>query len=415
MMNTLDHIYFQNPWFRDASAIPKEHHWMHRKLYAKLESELISSRHILAITGLRRVGKSTILKQLVAKLLTSNVPSTRILYFSFDQPAIAEETGTLEEVLETYLRDIIRNTTDRVWVFLDEVQIIPYWQDILKRYYDAKDTIKFIVSGSAALFLKSASKESLAGRLFQYEAIPLMFSEYQMLSGDHDITRFLETGQYPELISIRDRAKQMEYVRDAVVGRVLEVDIPKLFGIRHVSDFERLFWSLLPNSGHIIKPTSLGAELGIKKSTLFTYLSVLEQALLTNTVINISGSFRSTSRLLRKIYPASSNFLSLSSDPVSSGVQAELYVNMLLSQLNTPIYLYRKREKEIDFVLPEKKLAIEVKFRSHIRSQDVTLLIEYANEKKYRSVLVTRDTEDEIDGVECVSLASLEQWVDKRR
>lgn len=413
-MNTLDHIYFQNPWLRDVSAIPKEHLWMHRKLYTALESELFSSRHILAITGLRRVGKSTILKQLVAKLLTSNIAPSRVLYFSFDQPAIVEETGTLEKVIETYMNEIVGKPAERVWVMLDEVQLIPYWQDILKRYYDATDTIKFIVSGSAALFLKSASKESLAGRLFQYEATPLTFSEYQMLSGDHDIIRFLEIGQYPELITMSDYAKQTEYIRDAVVGRVLEIDIPKLFGIRHVTDFERLFWSLLPNSGHIIKTSSLGAELGIKKSTLFRYLSVLEQALLTNTVTNISGSFRSTSRLLRKIYPASSNFLSLSPDPVSSGVKAEIYAYILLSKFNTPIHLFRKREKEIDFVLPEKKLAIEIKFKSQIRDQDAAMLKEYAKEKKYEGILVTRDTENAVDGVECMPLTSLEQWVEKR-
>lgn len=414
-MNTLDLIYLQNPWLRDVSSIPQEHRWAHRKLYDILIGDINHSRQILAVTGLRRVGKSTLLKQIVAHLLESHISPSRVLYFSFDQPALAEETGTIEEVIRVYIETILGGSvsklSDRVWILLDEVQLIPLWQDILKRYYDATDKIKFIVSGSAALFLTSSSKESLAGRVFQSEATPLTFSEYEQFAGDHDIIRFLEFGQYPELLTFKNHAKQVEYLRDAIVGRVVEIDIPKLFGVRNITDFERLFWALLPNAGHIIKTSALGADLGIKKATLFKYLSVLNQSLLTNTITNISGSFRSTSRLLRKIYPSSSNFLSLSPEPVSFGARAEIYSYMLLSGLHTPVHLYRKREKEIDFVLPDKKLAVEVKFQSHIRVADCKVIREYAAEKHYQGVIVTRDDDRVIDGIQLVPLSDFEQWL----
>lgn len=417
-MNTIDLIYLQNPWFRDAAAIPQEHRWPHRKLFETLKKDFDSSRQIIAVTGLRRVGKSTLLKQLVAHLLVSGTVAKRIVYFSFDQPAITEETGTIEEVIRVYIESIlgenISQLSRRVWILLDEVQLIPLWQDILKRYYDATDKIQFVVSGSAALFLTSSSKESLAGRLFQYEATPLTFSEYQKFSGSGDMVNFLEFGQYPELVSFKDRAKQVEYLRDAVVGRVLEIDIPKLFGIRKVVELERLFWSLLPNAGQIIKTTTLGAQLEFKKSTLFKYLSILNQSLLTNTVTNMSGSFRSVSRLLRKIYPASSNFLSLSADPVSVGARAEIYVYTLLLQLHTSVYMYRRRDKEIDFVLPDKKIAVEVKFQSSIHKTDYQTLREYAGEKHYQAVVVTRSDERIIDGVQFVPLARFEDWIVKR-
>ena len=418
MMNTLDLIYLQNPWFRDSSAIPQERHWPRRKLYDVLVKDLDNSRQALAITGLRRVGKSTLLKQLISHLLELHVAPKRILYFTFDQPAIAETTGTIEEVIRVYIESIVGATasqlSERVWIVLDEVQLIPLWQDILKRYYDVTDNIKFIITGSAALFLTSASKESLAGRFFQYTATPLTFTEYQQFAGDRDMVRFLEFGQYPELLTFTDRAKQIEYLRDAVVGRVLEIDIPKLFGVRKIVDFERLFWTLLPNCGQIIKTASFGAELGLKKSTLFKYLSILNQSLLTNTVTNMSGSFRSTSRLLRKIYPASSNFLSLSSESVSLGARAEIYVYMLLSQLNTPVYLYRKRDKEIDFVLPDKKLAVEVKFQSQVHASDLRTIRDVAAEKQYQSVIVTKDDDRVAAGIQFVSLANFEEWIVQR-
>ncbi|PIV09895.1 hypothetical protein COS31_00040 [Candidatus Roizmanbacteria bacterium CG02_land_8_20_14_3_00_36_15] len=131
------------------------------------------------------------------------------------------------------------------------------------------------------------------------------------------------------------------------------------------------------------------SDLAIKKATLFKYLSILEKSLLINKVLNFSGSFRSEKRLLRKIYPASSNFLALLPDPINIGFKVEAYTACLLA-IKQP-YLYRLRDKEIDFVLPSEKIVIEVKYQNTIDYRELTFFRKYLNEKRYQGIVVVKN------------------------
>lgn len=395
-----DLIYLQNPWYRTPHYTPSELILPKRTLFPYFYQEVTQTKQITSLTGLRRTGKSTLLKQTIATLLNNHADPQNILYFSFDQPTLIEQPQTLEEVLQLFFSNIIHKPIHelktKVYLFFDEIQIIPFWQDIIKRYYDLNQNLKFIVTGSSSLFISEKSKESLAGRIFTTSLIPLSFAEYQFLSGKTDFVDFLDFGQFPEMLELKDNTKKVEYLKEGVIGKVLEIDIVKAYGIRKTVDFERLFWSLLPNTGQIIASSKLMSDLSLKKATLFKYLSILEQSLLIQKVLNLSGSFRSEKRLLRKLYPASSNFLSLIAEHVNTGFKVETYINSLLHFITKNVYLYHHREKEVDFVLPDKKIAIEVKYQEHIHPSDYRSLETYVKEKKYRGILVTKNYSAEI-------------------
>jgi uncharacterized protein len=392
-MEISDLIYQQNPWFRDSSFLPQELHLYQRGLFASFYQAVCELKQALSLTGLKRTGKSTLLKQIIGHLLQKNVNPRHILYFSFAQPLVNNQTDTLTEILNflfnTIINKKVNDINDRIYIFLDEIQLIPYWQDIIKRYYDINQNLKFVVSGSSTLFITASSSESLAGRIFEYKLSPLTFSEYSLLSGRNDILEFLDYGQFPEMLTITELSKKSEYLKEGIIGKVLNIDIVKTYKIRKTYDFERLFWSLLPNTGQIIESSHLMSDLGIKKATLFKYTKILEMSLLLNKVVNLSGSFRSEKRLLRKLYPASSNFLTLSPDKISSGFKAETYIASLLSKHH--LYLYKLRNKEIDFVLPDKKIAMEVKFQENIRYEDYKYLLEYCFKNKFYPVVITKN------------------------
>lgn len=387
-------IYLQNPWLRDNSYFPKEQSLPKRKIFPNLCHEIINLPQITSLVGIRRVGKSTLLKQVIAQLL-KGYSRNKVLYFSFEQPTVAENSQTLQEIISFYFDKIINSPihriTNKVYLFFDEIQYIPAWQNILKRYYDLNKNIKFIISGSSSLFLSEKAKESLAGRIFEKYLPPLTFSEYKIIFKNSDFEDFLNFGQFPEFSEIKDQEKKIEYLREGVVGKVLDIDIAKTFHIRKTLDFERLFWSLLPNTGQIIKSNLLMSDLGLKKATFFKYLLILEKSLLVNKVINLSGSFRSEKRLLRKIYPASSNFLSLIPTPTSLGFKAETYIALLLKEKHREVFLYHQRGKEIDFLLPQTKTAIEVKYQERIHLQDYQMLKQFVKEKNFRGILVTKN------------------------
>lgn len=416
-MDINEQIYLQNPWLRDAVFLPKEFSFPQRDIFESFYQDIISLKQITSLVGLRRVGKSTLIKQVIGKILKNKISPKKILYFSFDQPTIIEEPQTLERIITFYFNRIlnkqIHNIKEKVFIFFDEIQLIPYWQDIIKRYYDINQQIKFVVSGSSTLFIHEKAKESLAGRIFERRLPPLNFAEYKRLSGANDFIDFLNFGQFPELLEIKDIQKKIDYLKEGVIGKILEVDIVKAYKVRKITDFERLFWSLLPNSGQIVQSGKLMSDLGMKKATLFKYLSILEKSLLIDKVLNLSGSFRSEARLLRKLYPASSNFISLVPETINLGFKVETYVNSILKGKEKAVYLYNRRGKEIDFVLPDKRLALEVKYQEHVRPADYAFLEKFIKEKKYKGIVISKNQEKNIPekNLSLVPLENLAEFV----
>lgn len=408
MMKIDELIHLQNPWFRDGGFLPKELKLPKREIFHSLYKEITEFDQVISLTGLRRVGKSTILRQIVGTLLQKN--QRKVLYFSFDEPLIQEQTAVLEEVINYFIKNILQKDVykikEKTYLLFDEIQIIPYWQDIIKRYYDINQNLKFIVSGSSSLFIRKDSKESLAGRIFERHLPPLNFQEYCLLSGRKDTIEFLKFGQFPEILQFPGLDKKIEYLKEGIVRKVVEVDIPKIMKLKKQYNFERLFWSLLPNTGQIIETGKLMHDLSIKKASLFNYLNLLENALLYNKVINYSGSFRSEKRLLRKYYPISSNFLMLIPDTVNIGFFVESYVAGILNSKSKGLYLYRDRNREIDFILPERKLAVEVKYQETIHPSDYEILQKFCRERKYQGLLVTKKPQNIKD--ENISNATLE-------
>jgi hypothetical protein len=419
-MTIEDLIYLQNPWFYDFYFIPNEYFLFKREIFEDFFNEVVNLNQIISLKGLRRVGKSTLIKQIIGELLRKKVNPKNILYFSFDQPTVIENYQTLEKIIQFYFEKIINQKIyklkEKVYIFFDEIQVIPFWQDILKRYYDINQNIKFIVSGSSSLFINEKSKESLAGRIFERDLLPLSFLEYQKLSKNIDFIDYLNFGQFPELLKIEDKNKKVEYLKEWVIGKILEVDIVKIYGVRKAFDFERLFWSLLPNTGQIINSKKLLVDLQMKKATLFKYLSILEKSLLIDKILNLSGSFRSEKRLLRKFYPSSTNFLSLIPEVINLGFKVESYVSQILKKRTRKIFLYHTRGKEIDFLLPDEKIAIEVKYQENIIPSDYKFLLEFIKEKKYQGILVTKnyESDDLADkGIKIIALEKLEKTIGK--
>lgn len=395
-MNITDLIYLQNPWWEEKN-LPQETIWPKRLIFDYFYQEITQLKQIVAFVGLRRVGKTTLIKQVISQLLKEGVEAKDIFYFSFDQPLVEENTDFLEQLINFYCQKIRGEKIHKIkkaYLFLDEIQIIPFWQDILKRYYDLNQNIKFVISGSSSLFIKGKSKESLAGRIFEKTLFPLNFQEFKILSKRNNYEEYLNFGQFPELINIDSIEKKKEYLQEGIVEKVLEIDIQKIYHLRKTFDFQRLFWTLLPNTGWVIKSNRLMTDLSMKKATFFNYLNILENSLLVFKVLNLSGSFRSEKRLLRKIYPTSVNFLSLLPDKISLGVKIENYIAQILKERFKNLYLYRWLDKEIDFVIPEERLAIEVKCQEKIIPQDYRFLEKFVKEKGYHGFLVTKNQEE---------------------
>lgn len=390
----IDLVNIQNPWWEKANFYLREAGLLKRQLFSKLLSDVLETKQMVSLTGLRRTGKSTLLKQVIAHLLKKQL-ARKILYFSFDEPAVQKTPDALSFIIDFFLKEKIKKPVhglqEKIYLFFDEIQLVPYWQDILKRYYDLNQNLKFIVSGSSSLYLHKGSKESLAGRIFERQLAPLSFNEYQKFKPEGSFDDYLDFGGFPEMLEFSETERIKEYLKNWVIAKVLEIDLPKITKIRQTFEFERIFWSLLPGTGQILSMPNLQTDLGLKKTTAYNFLKLLEKSLLINIVYNRAGSYRSLSRVLRKIYPASSNFLSLSYEPVNRGFFVETYIATILLSHFSRLNFFHFRGKEIDFLIPEKKIAFEVKYQNSLRPHDYEFLSQYCQEKKYQGVLLTKN------------------------
>ncbi|MBI3443567.1 ATP-binding protein [Candidatus Woesebacteria bacterium] len=399
-------VHLQNPWFTNRGEAPTDKFLPKRVFYAPFKSLVAETKQISALIGMRRVGKTVILRQLLAEKLEE--PKNLPLYFSFDQEIIPPLKNPLSEIINYYLTNILKRKLSQidqtVYLFFDEIQLIPFWPDTLKRYYDLNQKLKFVVSGSSSLFLRESSKESLAGRIFEQILPPLTFGEYKtsqkgsITSETTGFEDYLRYGGFFEELELNDEARKKEFLREWVLGKVLEQDLSNLTHVRDKQIFRILFQVILGCVGQNVSLSKIATELEVSPTTITNYVSLLEQTLLLASVFNLAGSFIRRERRLRKIYPSSPNFLTfLPISPANLGPGVETYVfNYLRRIYSRGVFFFQERQRELDFLVPEKSLALEVKYQQKIHPQDYRNLRQVMKKKKYsRGVLVNKNVSSE--------------------
>src|SRR3989344_3121038 len=212
---------------------------INRDIFNKLSNN-IKNRQIITISGLRRTGKTVLIKQLINLLIKEKVSRTNILYFSFD-----EEQPKIEDIINEFekVTNIDKNKT-KVYIFFDEIQKLEDWQNQIKYYYD-NFNIKFFVSGSSSLFIKKNAKESLAGRSFDFYIPPLSFKEFLTFRKKEELIKksklfsqeikrefsLYMKRQFIETIN-EDEETISEYIK-SILEKVIYIDIPKVFSIEN--------------------------------------------------------------------------------------------------------------------------------------------------------------------------------------
>lgn len=404
-------IYAQNPQWGNTPTVKPEVNWPRLEAYNKAIGWL-DKHPVIALTGLRRTGKSTILFQIKDKL-EKEISPNNILYFSFEKSQIKLRQESLREVLHWYfdkhLKIIPQGLTERVYIFLDEIQYIPYWQDVVKTFYDQSQNIKFLVSGSTSLFIKKKALESLAGRIIEIIVNPLSFNEFWQIKGMKESTEilakmrpdylnavfadYLNYGQFPEIVKEKfgpDKSK--EYLA-SVEEKILEQDIPRTYPIKMVDVLKLGYFYATTNSGSIIEFSNLAPDLGTDTRTAAKYFDYLKKGYLLDFCLNETKKLIRSARTGKKVYLTSTNMTS-----ALISIKVENYVFNYLKKIGE-VKFHRFKDFEVDFVLiaKEKTILVEVKYQEKINKADCHNLIKLAKDKDIdRVLLVTKKLQDEI-------------------
>lgn len=347
-------------------------------------------RFVVAIDGLRRVGKTVLLKQLLNKLQKDGRST---FYFSFDK-----KVHQNPEVLEEVVRFFIGKDREAV-ICLDEVGKVEDWAGIVKKYYDSSKAT-FFVSSSAALQIKKG-KESLAGRMINYTLPPLSFNEYLELKNlkkekikfdfskpekptifKEHLSGFLNKGSYPELADIEDKNIIANYIKNSTIEKMIFEDIPSIFKISHVSKLFSIFEYFANYSGDFIHEKTIAGLIGLSEPTVSDYITYLEESHLIKRVYT-EANYSKKIRKKKKGYVASPSIYSNTTSNFSQGKLIETAVFEKLMP-HAPLTYLDIQKHEVDFILKTTNgiFPIEVKSSSNVSLSDLQGLLYYMKEKK---------------------------------
>lgn len=376
-----------------------------RDIYTQIQ-KFIPKRQILALVGLRRTGKTTIMFKLIEDALKT-MEKSNIIYFSFDD----FKDVYLFDVIKSYERLLQKDTRKGKYLFLfDEIQKIDNWEEQIKRIYDENPQIKIVISGSESLFIRKKSKESLAGRIYEFHVKILNFREFLLFKEKKfnnfllyrkeilkEFKNFLVSNGFPEIIN-EEKETAAKYIRENVIERVLYKDIPQIVPIDDPSLLEALYRIILEDPGEIVNLDELASELGMARQTVSIYLEYLERSFLIRKLYNYSKNPRKTYRRSKKYYPTiiTPNILD------KRELFGKVFETVLVNQLNAEFFWRDSFKNEVDVIQLEPLTAIEIK-SGDFKEKDLISLRSFT--KKFepkKSIVLSHDLEKKIDGIDVI-------------
>ena len=401
-------------------------------------SDRLDDKQILCLLGARRTGKTSLLKCIMSDLLARGVAPKQLFYFSFDE-LMAADHGYLDGLLSFYFERISEDENGRCYIFLDEIHNIDFWQTILKRQYDSlHPKAKFLVTGSSSVWIRRKSRESLAGRAYDFMVRTLSFSEYLAFSGVrigtppapesfNDIEKFrsslllqekeivrrfddyLIKGGFPETITGKmDLPQTQSYIWTQVVEKTVLRDLSLYFPVENPMTIIEILKILAWQSSGLFELKNLAGTLGLNAATVSRYLSYLEIGYLLDFSYNYTKSRVKQIRSLKKAYTTDTGLITaigrLGEDtlkhPDEMGRIVETSVRNHFSRY-AECYFWRDEHKnEVDIVAKYRRsiLPVEVKYVDRLSSGDSRVLKSFMNKHSLKRGIVATRSVMEDDG-----------------
>jgi len=355
-------LYRYNPWWEEDSKLPKL--FEREQIFGNLKHSL-ETKQVVILTGLRRVGKTTLMKQLISHLIDEQGIDPRLVFYvSLDDYLL---TGnTILEIVEEYRKMKRVSFSEKVYLFLDEVTYQKDFELQLKNIYDQQNA-KVYVSSSSASILKS-KKAFLTGRNLVIEVSPLDFEEYLIFKGikikkgdghlrERYFEDFMQAGGMPEYVLTGN----FEYLKE-LIDDIIQKDIAAFYGVRDVQILKDFFLLLMERAGKICSINKISKILDISPDSARRYLQMFADAYLIFLVPRFG---KTNERLLsaKKIYGADLGMRVYFTGFRDKGSLFENYVYLKIKKCN-PSYVYQDGN-EIDF-LTQCKTLIEVKYNAQM-------------------------------------------------
>ncbi|MEJ6463410.1 ATP-binding protein [Fusobacterium polymorphum] len=349
-----------------------------RNLYLEEIKKYINKPIIKVITGMRRSGKSMILKLIQEELQNIGIVKENIIYMNFESLIFMDIKD-----FEALYKHIIEKTSDKkgkIYILLDEIQEVKGWEKAINSFLVDLD-VDIYITGSNANLLSSELATYIAGRYVEIKIYPLSFQEYidfvsennreNSLSLDEYFSQYMNFGGLPGIhIFNYNKEEIYQYLVD-VYNSILLRDVIARNNIRDIELLERVVLYIMDNIGNIFSAKSIsdflknqGRKLSVE--TIYNYLKALENAFIISKVRRYDIKGKNILETQEKYYLSDLGFrrakLGYQSNDISGYLENIVFLELLRRKYK--VNIGKQGNKEIDFIakLRDENLYLQVTY-----------------------------------------------------
>lgn len=351
-----------------------------RPLYVDKIMAYVDTPFVKILTGVRRCGKSTILKMIMEKLKTErNIPEDRIISCRFDSMEYEDMTA---KQIYTLLKEKL-SPAGKTYLFLDEVQEIKGWEKIVNSLASDFD-VDLYITGSNSRMMSSEIATYLTGRYVSFRIFTLSFGEYLMFKSKFanvgepktELANYVRLGGFPAThLQAYSQDEIYTIVRD-IYNSTIFSDIVKRNQVRKIDQLERVVKYTFSNVGNTFSAKSIADYLkserrSLDNETVYSYLDKLEKAYLLHRCSRYDLQGKEILKTQEKFYLADValrySVLGYNADIVASSLENIVYLE--LCRRGYTVYVGKTSDGEIDFVAVRQNEKIYVQVTQEINSE----------------------------------------------
>ena len=368
---------------------------INRPLYMDKIMTYVDTPFVKVLTGIRRSGKSTIMKMIMDKLENErHIPKENIISMRFD--SMEYEDMTAKQMFETIKAGL--SDQGRTYLFLDEVQEISGWEKVVN-YFLGEYDVDIYVTGSNSRMMSSEIATYLTGRYVSFQVYPLSFEEYlafrrevtEVKNPHQELADYVRLGGFPAT-HLRAYSQDEVYtiVRD-IYNSTIFSDIVRRNQIRKVDQLERVVKYTFSNVGNTFSAKSISDYLksekrSIDNETVYSYLEKLEKAYILHRCSRYDLQGKEILKTQEKFYLADTSLrysvLGYGPDSVASSLENVVYLE--LCRRGYKVYIGKTADGEVDFVASRQGEKLYVQVTQEIHS-------EKTEKREYERLLEIKD------------------------
>ena len=329
-----------------------------RETYLSRIRGFYKSLLVKILVGIRRCGKSVILKQIVDELKEMKVSENHIIYVNFE--LVEYEDLRDYKKLNKYIKDKIKD--DKIYyVFLDEIQRVEKFELVVNSLRASLSNVSIFITGSNSKLLSNELSTVLSGRYVLFNIYPLSYKEFTELSlkdpnSEETFWNFVKWGGLPNRVEFTDEVNIKDYLH-SVFDSIILRDVVERLGLKDIVLFNLLLQYIIDTTGRKFSADNVIKFLkskgrSVSTETLYIYLDALCKALIINKIYRYDIHGKVILKTLNKYYMTDLGIAQIKSNnfEINKTFAIENVVYNELLERGYDVYIGKTKKGEIDFI-----------------------------------------------------------------